>query len=87
MKTLPATFENPLAAVMSDDLFRFLYINGYLVDTAIRNNQIRKRYRQLRSQKTNAIDAINIILEEYNKLKYDTIRKIVYSKLKYPPES
>jgi MOSC domain-containing protein YiiM len=47
-------------------------------EKAVRDYQIRKKFKQLRSGKLSAGDAIDAIRAEYPYLQFDTIRKIVY---------
>jgi hypothetical protein len=78
MNTLKAKIENPLSDLISDEIFELLDAHGLIDDKAVRDYQIRKKFKQLRSSKVSAGDAIDSIREEYPYLQFDTIRKIVY---------
>jgi hypothetical protein len=78
MQTIRAKIENPLSDLISDDIYELLFSHGLIDDKAVRDYQIRKKFKQLRAGKTSAGDAIDAIREEYPYLQFDTIRKIVY---------
>ena len=78
MKEVRAKIENPLSELISDDIFELLDSHGLIDEKAVRDYQIRKKFKQLRSGKVSAGDAIDAIREEYPYLQFDTIRKIVY---------
>ncbi|HSL90199.1 MAG TPA: hypothetical protein VK870_12920 [Ignavibacteriaceae bacterium] len=78
MNTIKAKIENPLSDLISDEIFELLDVHGLIDDKAVRDYQIRKKFKQLRSSKVSAGDAIDSIREEYPYLQFDTIRKIVY---------
>lgn len=78
MKTIKAKIDNPLSDLISDDIYEILSAQGLIDDKSVRDYQIRKKFKQLRSSKVSAGDAIDAIREEYPYLQFDTIRKIVY---------
>lgn len=78
MNTIKAKIENPLSELISDEIFELLDAHGLIDDKAVRDYQIRKKFKQLRASKISAGDAIDSIREEYPYLQFDTIRKIVY---------
>ncbi len=78
MNTIKAKIENPLSDLISDEIFELLDVHGLIDEKAVRDYQIRKKFKQLRSSKVSAGDAIDSIREEYPYLQFDTIRKIVY---------
>ena len=78
MREIKAKIDNPLSELISDDIFDLLDTHGLIDDKAVRGYQIRKKFKQLRSGKLSAGDAIDAIREEYPYLQFDTIRKIVY---------
>ena len=69
---------NPLAELISDDLFRMLEEHDLLSEKGIRDYQIRTKFRALRNRDIPAYDAIEQLREDYPYLQFDTIRKIVY---------
>ncbi len=78
MKTVSAKINNPLAELISDDIYELLTYHGLIDEKSVRDYQIRKKFKQLRSSKVSAGDAIEAIRDEYPYLQFDTIRKIVY---------
>ena len=77
-----STFEqevaNPLADLISDDVYELLEHHNLLSEKGIRDYQIRMKFRTLREQDVAACDAIEQLREEYPYLQFDTVRKIVY---------
>lgn len=69
---------NPLSELISDDVFHMLAEHNLLNEKSIRDYQIRKRFRDMRSQDVPTNDAIEQLREDYPYLQFDTIRKIVY---------
>ncbi|UCH66563.1 MAG: hypothetical protein JSW63_05405 [Ignavibacterium sp.] len=78
MKEVIAKIENPLSDLISDDIYELLDSHGLIDEKAVRDYQIRKKFKQLRASKISAGDAIDTIREDYPYLQFDTIRKIVY---------
>ena len=78
MKEVIAKIDNPLADLISDEIYDLLDSHGLIDEKAVRDYQIRKRFKLLRSTKVSAGDAIDTIREDYPYLQFDTIRKIVY---------
>lgn len=78
MKEIKAKINNPLSDLISDEIFDLLESQGLIDEKAVRDYQIRKKFKQLRAGKVSAGDAIDAIREEYPYLQFDTIRKIVY---------
>ncbi|MCF8242435.1 MAG: hypothetical protein K9J16_13710 [Melioribacteraceae bacterium] len=70
--------NNPLADLISDDIYDLLISRGLINEKSVRDYQIRKKFKELRSLKVSASDAIDSLREEYPYLQFDTIRKIVY---------
>ncbi|MCH7973273.1 MAG: hypothetical protein IIB07_10330 [Bacteroidetes bacterium] len=78
MKTIKAKIDNPLNDLISDEIYDLLNAHGVIDEKSVRDYQIRKKFKQLRSTKISAGDAIDVIREDYPYLQFDTIRKIVY---------
>jgi hypothetical protein len=78
MNEVIAKIENPLSDLISDDIYELLDSNRVIDEKAVRDYQIRKKFKQLRATKISAGDAIDTIREDYQYLQFDTIRKIVY---------
>jgi len=70
--------ENPLDGLISEDIFNVLDDHNLLSEKGVRDYQIRKAFRVMRSQNVPAYDAIEMLRDEYPYLQFDTIRKIVY---------
>lgn len=78
MKEVRAKIDNPLSDLISDEIYDLLDSQGLIDEKAVRDYQIRKKFKQLRASKVSAGDAIDSIREDYPYLQFDTIRKIVY---------
>ena len=78
MKTIKAKIDNPLNDLVSDEIYELLNAHGLIDEKSVRDYQIRKKFKQLRSSKISAGDSIDVIRKDYPYLQFDTIRKIVY---------
>ncbi len=70
--------HNPLSGLIGDDVYELLETHNLLNEKGVRDYQIRKRFREMRTEDVPAYDAIESLREEYPYLQFDTIRKIVY---------
>lgn len=70
--------HNPLAGLISDEVYDVLERHHLLSEKGVRDYEIRARFRALRDARLSAIDAIEQIRDEHPYLQWDTIRKIVY---------
>lgn len=70
--------NNPLADLISDDIYELLDSKGLINTRKIRDYHMRKRFFELRDSKKSAGQAFETLKLEYPYLEYDTIRKIVY---------
>jgi len=70
--------ENPLSDILADELYEKLVENNLLDYKAVRDYQIKRRFKDLRNYMSVG-DAIEKIQDEYPYLRFDTIRKIVYN--------
>lgn len=70
--------DNPLADLISDEIYEMLNSKGLINEKSVRDYIIRQKFKQLRSNKVTASEAIDALREEYPYLQFDTIRKIVY---------
>jgi len=73
-----SSVANPLAELISDDVYNLLIGRGLIDEKSVRDYIIRKKFKDLRASKISASDAIEVLREEYPYLQFDTIRKIVY---------
>ncbi len=78
MEIANGTLHNPLSGLIGDDVYELLETHNLLNEKGVRDYQIRKRFREMRSEDVPAYDAIEMLREEYPYLQFDTIRKIVY---------
>ena len=76
--TLDRNTANPLAELISDEVYSLLEDHNLLNEKGVRDFQIRRRFRDMRDENIPAYDAIEQLREEYPYLQFDTIRKIVY---------
>ena len=81
METLKLSEQktNPLADLISNEVYEALISRGLINETSVRDREIRKKFRHMRLNKMSAGDAIDALREEYPYLQFDTIRKIVYN--------
>ena len=77
--TSQKTLSNPLADLISDEIYDLLTTRGLIHERAVRDYRIRKKFKALRAQKVRTGDAIDALREEYPYLQFDTIRKIVHN--------
>jgi len=73
------SLTNPLSDLISDEVYDLLNSRGLINDRAVRDYEIRKKFKALRAQKFRTGDAIDSLREEYPYLQFDTIRKIVHN--------
>jgi hypothetical protein len=74
--------NNPLGDLISDEVYELLDSKGLFDETSVRDRSIRRKFRMMREQKYSVGDAIEILLNEYPYLQFDTIKKIVH----HPPK-
>ena len=78
MAVVNGTVRNPLSGLIGDDVYEVLETHNLLNEKGVRDYQIRKRFREMRTEDVPAYDAIESLRDEYPYLQFDTIRKIVY---------
>ncbi len=78
MESMVFTEKNPLSELITDDIYSLLTSRGLIDEKSVRDYIIRKKFKNLRSNKVSASDAIESLRDEYPYLQFDTIRKIVY---------
>jgi len=69
---------NPLAGLISDEVYEVLEAHHLLSEKGVRDYRIRQQFRSLRDNNVPAYDAIEQLRDAYPYLQFDTIRKIVY---------
>jgi hypothetical protein len=77
---------NPIRQIVSDELFATLDQLNLLNRKALRDLLIKRRYLEHRHSGLKSGDAIEVLLDEYPYLQYDTVRKIIYS-VRLPEET
>ncbi|MBN1300576.1 MAG: hypothetical protein JW995_05110 [Melioribacteraceae bacterium] len=70
--------RNPLSDLISDEIYELLSERGLINEKSVRDHTIRKKFKNMRTAKVSASDAIEMLRKEYPYLQFDTIRKIVY---------
>jgi hypothetical protein len=75
-----SNINNPLAELISDEIFELLDSRGLINKKSVRDYEIRKRFDNLRNNELSTGDAIEIIQEDYPYLQFDSIRKIIYNR-------
>ncbi len=70
--------RNPLADLLTDEIYELLDRHRLLDPKGIRDYELRNRFKELRTTNLSAGEAIEVLREEYPYLQFDTIRKIVY---------
>ena len=71
--------NNPLAELISDEIYEILNTRGLINTKSVRDYKIRKRFDNLRELEVSAGDAIEKIRTDYPYLQFDSIRKIIYN--------
>ncbi len=69
---------NPLRDLIDDEVYDVLASHSLLSDRAVRDYQLRQRFKELRGRGVPACDAIASLRKRHPYLQYDTLRKIVY---------
>jgi hypothetical protein len=72
------TDGNPIPELINDDIYDLLNSRGLINEKSVRDYLIKKRFKDMRSSKMRASEAIDRLRAEYPYLQFDTIRKIVY---------
>lgn len=71
---------NPLAELISDEIYEVLDSRGLINKKSVRDYMIRQRFDSLREKELSAGDAIEKIQQDYPYLQFDSIRKIIYNR-------
>jgi hypothetical protein len=72
--------KNPLAELISDDIYELLDSRGLINKKTVRDYMIRQRFDSLREKELSTGDAIEKIQQDYPYLQFDSIRKIIYNR-------
>jgi len=74
--------ENPLGSHISDQLFEFLVKNNLLSEKGVRDFKIKQEFKSLKNKYPTS-RVLEILQDKYPYLQYETIRKIIYKKIKH----
>ncbi|MEL6593610.1 MAG: hypothetical protein AAFQ87_11950 [Bacteroidota bacterium] len=77
--------SNPIRQIVTDDLYTKLVSLNLLNQKVIRDFLIKRQYLDLRKAGHRSAEAIEMVLDDYPYLQFDTVRKIIYS-VKLPEE-
>ncbi|MFK7922799.1 MAG: hypothetical protein AB8H47_12620 [Bacteroidia bacterium] len=77
--------SNPIRQIVTDDLYSKLVSLNLLNQKVIRDFLIKRQYLDLRRSGYRSAEAIEMVLDDYPYLQFDTVRKIIYS-VKLPEE-
>ena len=72
---------NPIANLISDEVYLKLASYNLLSSKGIRDYKIREQFKALRLARIPASEAIEQIRQEHPYLQFDTVRKIVYRQM------
>lgn len=72
-------YINPLADLISNEIYEALMSRGLINETSVRDREIRRKFKEMRASRMSAGDAIDALRDEYPYLQFDTLRKIVYN--------
>ena len=61
---IKSELTNPLSELISDEIYELLAGKGLINERSVRDYQIRKKFKHLRSQKVRTGDAIDTLREE-----------------------
>ena len=77
--------SNPIRQIVTDDLYTKLVSLNLLNQKVIRDFLIKRQYLDLRKAGHRSAEEIEMVLDDYPYLQFDTVRKIIYS-VKLPEE-
>ena len=78
MEVLESVFANPISDLISDEIYYLLKDKNLINEKNLRDYQIKKKFRDLRSKSFSSTEAIESIRHDYPYLQFDSIRKIIY---------
>lgn len=73
--------KNPLQSHIPDQIFEFLVKNNLLSEKGVRDFKIKQEFKMLKKEYP-TFRALELLQAEYPYLQYETIRKIIYKKIK-----
>ncbi|MGE5351954.1 MAG: hypothetical protein ACM3P0_07715 [Acidobacteriota bacterium] len=69
---------NPLADLISDEVYSLLSSHYLIDEVSVRDYLIRKKFRQMKENNIRTNDAVETLMDEFPHLQFDTIKKIIY---------
>jgi len=78
MEVLESMFANPISELISDEIYYLLKDKNLINEKNLRDYQIKKKFKELRSSSSSSTEAIESIRQDYPYLQFDSIRKIIY---------
>ena len=69
---------NPLADLISDEVYSLLSTHYLIDEVSVRDYLIRKKFRQMKDSNIRTNDAVESLMDEFPHLQFDTIKKIIY---------
>ncbi|MGE5432639.1 MAG: hypothetical protein ACM3QX_16265 [Syntrophomonadaceae bacterium] len=69
---------NPLADLISDEVYSLLSSHYLIDEVSVRDYLIRKKFRQMKDNNIRTNDAVESLMDEFPHLQFDTIKKIIY---------
>lgn len=78
MEAVESVFANPISELISDEIFYLLKDKNLINEKNLRDYQIKKKFKTLRTKSYSSTEAIESIRQDYPYLQFDSIRKIIY---------
>jgi len=78
--------SNPIRQILPDELFSTLLELNLINRKVLRDFEIKREYKDLRTEGLKSCEAIFELLDRYPYLQFDTVRKIIYS-VRLPEET
>ncbi|MCU7496873.1 MAG: hypothetical protein HF314_14830 [Ignavibacteria bacterium] len=69
---------NPLADLISDEVYSLLSSHYLIDEVSVRDYLIRKKFKQMKEKNIRTNDAVESLMDEFPHLQFDTIKKIIY---------
>lgn len=78
MDAVNQKLTNPLADLISDEVYSLLSSHYLIDEVSVRDYLIRKKFRQMKENNIRTNDAVESLMDEFPHLQFDTIKKIIY---------
>ncbi|HEX2867406.1 MAG TPA: hypothetical protein VHO03_10210 [Ignavibacteriales bacterium] len=70
--------RNPLADLISDEVYSLLSSHYLIDEVSVRDYLIRKKFKLMKERNIRTNDAVESLMDEFPNLQFDTIKKIIY---------